>query len=201
MGQRSQIYVRIENERGEKFLIAKYFQWNYGQYMLSRARYGIEYCINNMEYLSLDNTTLEELSRFLEVNIDIKSLVLGANIIKEYNDWGERLRNKKEFKEYVFEQQDNNDGKLFIDVNQKNKTIKYCLTDYDLKIFKSGKEYLDWDCEDWCNFESKYYDEEIEKRCRKNITEINKMAEVMTEEELKDFINDDYSKYYIKKEV
>lgn len=34
MGQRSQIYVRYN----EKLLFARYFQWNYGTRMISRAR-------------------------------------------------------------------------------------------------------------------------------------------------------------------
>ena len=39
MGQRSQIYVRYN----KKLVIANYYQWNYGEQMISRARYGIEY--------------------------------------------------------------------------------------------------------------------------------------------------------------
>ena len=46
MGQRSQIYVRLKDKEGNKYLIAKYFQWNYGERMISRAKYGIEYCKN-----------------------------------------------------------------------------------------------------------------------------------------------------------
>ena len=43
MGQRSQIYIRIKDEDGNTTLFAKYFQWNFGERMISRARYGIEY--------------------------------------------------------------------------------------------------------------------------------------------------------------
>ena len=39
MGQRSQIYVRYTNEKGEHFLTARYFGWNYGERMISRARH------------------------------------------------------------------------------------------------------------------------------------------------------------------
>jgi len=39
MGQRSQVYVRYN----KKLVVTNYYQWNYGERMISRARYGIEY--------------------------------------------------------------------------------------------------------------------------------------------------------------
>ena len=39
MGQKSQIYVRFDKE----LVVANYYRWNYGERMISRARYGIEY--------------------------------------------------------------------------------------------------------------------------------------------------------------
>lgn len=44
MGQRSQIYIRFNDNRMEsgKGLIALYYQWNYGERMVSRARQIIE---------------------------------------------------------------------------------------------------------------------------------------------------------------
>lgn len=39
MGQRSQIYLRYNG----KLVFASYFQWNYGERMISRARWGIEH--------------------------------------------------------------------------------------------------------------------------------------------------------------
>ena len=49
MGQRSQIFVRYE-ENGQKKMIARYYQWNYGGRMISRARYGIEWLKDMYKY-------------------------------------------------------------------------------------------------------------------------------------------------------
>lgn len=46
MGQRSQIYIRYNIEyQGKQYkgLIARYYPWNYGERMISRARSIIEY--------------------------------------------------------------------------------------------------------------------------------------------------------------
>ena len=51
MGQRSQIYIRYKTETGYH-LIANYYQWNYGERMISRARYGIEYLDSMRKYYS-----------------------------------------------------------------------------------------------------------------------------------------------------
>ena len=39
MGMRSQIYVKYN----DRLIIANYYGWNYGERMISRARYGMEY--------------------------------------------------------------------------------------------------------------------------------------------------------------
>ena len=39
MGQRSQIYLRHNGD----LVFANYYQWNYGERMVSRARWGIGY--------------------------------------------------------------------------------------------------------------------------------------------------------------
>lgn len=197
MGQRSQIYARITDKNGKKYLIAKYYQWNYGERIISRARYSIEYIKNSMNYISLDSV-MEQFSNIINVNFDMKDYLLGIDIIKEWLIYGKKWENK--FKEYVFENQDNNDGKLFIDINEKDKTIKYCLTDYNLKIFNSPKQYMDWDCESWNNSTSEYYDKEIEDICIKNFKVIEENAELMTKKELEEFINDDYTEFLTKKQ-
>lgn len=93
MGQRSQIYIRYnvnyvygsatDHPKTQNFkgLIARYFQWNYGERMISRARYIIEeikdefmeykYCFN-------DNEKLEKLKRFCETNFDMKDIVFSS---------------------------------------------------------------------------------------------------------------------------
>lgn len=195
MGQRSQIYVRITDERGKKYLIAKYFQWNYGERMISRARYGIEYAKKQNDYVGLDSVK-EQIGEIFNINFDMKDYLHTTDIIKEWLIYGEKW--EVEFKDFVFYNQDNNDGKLFIDIKEKNKEIKYCFTDYDLKIFKSPKAYMDWDCEDWLN--SEYYKKSVVNKCISNMNKIEKNAILMTDEELEDFINDDYTEFLTERQ-
>lgn len=195
MGQRSQIYVRITDERGKKYLIAKYFQWNYGERMISRAKYGIEYAKKQNDYVGLDSVK-EQIGEIFNINFDMKDYLHTTDIIKEWLIYGEKW--EVEFKDFVFYNQDNNDGKLFIDIKEKNKEIKYCFTDYDLKIFKSPKAYMDWDCEDWLN--SEYYKKSVVNKCISNMNKIEKSAILMTDEELEDFINDDYTDFLTERQ-
>jgi hypothetical protein len=50
MGQRSQIYIRWQKENGDYVLIARYFQWNFSERMISRARALIEELKENLKY-------------------------------------------------------------------------------------------------------------------------------------------------------
>ena len=200
MGQRSQIYVRIKSkEKGKEKvnLIAQYYQWNYAERMISRAKYGIEWIKENVEYLDWKDKQIK-LGRILDTNFNMIDVVLSSNIIKEYEEhikWlkendkhGIDIDNTDGFRDYVFIGQDNNDGKLFIDVDVENKTVKFCLTDYDLNIL-SPKAYMDWDYEDW--EDSEYLPKEARRICEDNI-EYLETIEQMTDEDLQDFINYDY---------
>ena len=40
MGQRSQIYVRFNNRYGKTELVARYFNWNFGERMGEAGRFG-----------------------------------------------------------------------------------------------------------------------------------------------------------------
>lgn len=192
MGQRSQIFVRYE-ENGQKKMIARYYQWNYGERMISRARYGIEWLKDMYKY------TFEferKLYRILDTNFDMIDCVISSDIIKEFidGDWendGYTLNN------FMFYQQDNNDGKLFIDV-LSDGTIKYAFLDYNNKKIMSGTEYMKWNRgKNWKN-PTEYFDQEDVDICIKNIKEINKMAKKMTADEVKEFMEMDYS-YLIEK--
>lgn len=192
MGQRSQIFVRYE-ENGQKKMIARYYQWNYGERMISRARYGIEWLKKMYKY----SFEIErKLYRILNVNFDMIDYAISSDIIKEFvdDDWensGYILNN------FMFYQQDNNDGKLFIDV-LSDGTIKYAFLDYDNKRIMSGTEYMKWDRgKGWKN-PTEYFDQEDIDICIKNIKEINKMAKKMTADEVKEFMEMDYS-YLIEK--
>lgn len=187
MGQRSQIYIRITDNYNEyPKLYAKYFQWNYGERMISRARHGIEYIKDSMEYISHDSVQ-EKINRIFDINFDMKDIAFTSDLIKE---WVEDFRKHYTQVEYIFTNTANNDGKLFIDVNA-NGEIKICFTDYDLNIL-SPEEYMDWDFENWQN--SEYLSKEDREICKNNIEYINQNVKFMAEEELEEFINYDYSK-------
>ncbi len=186
MGQRSQIYIRIKDTYNEHpKLFAKYYQWNYGERMISRARHGIEYIIDNQKYVS-QGSVQERINRIFDVNFDMKDIAITSDLIKE---WVEDFADSYSPNDYIFRYADNNDGKLFIDIDENNG-IKYCFTDYDFNILSPSK-YMDWNFEDWK--ESKYLEQEVIDTCKENIKFINQNAKLMTKEELIEFIEYDYS--------
>lgn len=193
MGQRSQIYVRIQE--GNKYhLIARYFGWNFAERMISRCRHTLEWIMTYREELKIFETDiLHRLVRIMEVNFDMKDIVLSKDIIREYHDL-----NFKEYhsdiSNYVFYEQHNNDGRLFIDVPESG-SIKYAFLDDKLHEdhIMDAATYMEWDCADWEN--SEYIDGEQKKICKNNIKEISRLAQLMTKEEIADFISCDYISY------
>ena len=152
MGQRSQIYVRYTNDKGEHFLTARYFGWNYGERMVSRARHTIEWIKDNIyraDFTLAHNN--EKLIRTIDVNFDMHDAMISTDIIEEYL---ETFTDDYTFKEYVFTHHDNNDGKLFIDIHP-NKTIKYAFIDSSCNLDKpmGGLGYMRWNHTNWRNSE------------------------------------------------
>lgn len=187
MGQRSQIYVRYN----KKLVVANYYQWNYGEKMISRARYGIEYVKDNLlEYRNFifnDPFQMERLSRIFDTNFDMKDVQISTNIIEE---WKDQFFDDN-FNDVVFWWQDNNNGRLFVDILEDG-TIKYAFLGYDcdVKNIMNATQYMEWDSKDWKN--SEYIDDEQKKQCEDNLKTIEEMATLMTKEEIEDFINFDY---------
>lgn len=186
MGQRSQIYIRY-NKDGVNYLTARYYQWNYGERMISRCRHSLEWIKERLRYDWYLTTETETLKRILDVNFDMQDIVMGHDIIKEYEE-DEYFKSKCSFNEYVFERQDNNDGKLLIDI--KDGVIKYAFLDYDCQNVMNVEQYMNWDCEGWIL--SEYIDDEQKMLCIQNMKVITEIAQLMTEEEVEEFINCDY---------
>lgn len=190
MGQRSQIYVRFNNG-DKKGLIANYYQWNYGERMISRARWGIE-CIKacleyNWYYQQKSNIT--KLSRIFDTNFDMKDIQISHDIINKYKE----EFSKENFNEFVFKMQDNNDGKLIVDI-EGNK-IKYAFLDWDANsdIIMDGESYMIWNNnnnEKWK--ESKCLSKKDIHTCENNIKFISENAILMTKDEVEEFINYNY---------
>ena len=115
MGQRSQIYVRMNDENGKYRLVARYFQWNFGTRMVSRARGIIEWLegMKQSTYwisASYKDKKVTKLERVMEINWDYKDVVLSIDILKEYEEgyYSSPIG--------IFTGQDNNDGQLIIDM-------------------------------------------------------------------------------------
>lgn len=159
--------------------------------MISRARYIIEeikdefmeykYCFN-------DNEKLEKLKRFCETNFDMKDIVFSSDILKEVEEFDGDLQ--------LLFGQPNNDGQLFIDITDAG--IKYCFMKYyNEGEPMNGENYMKWNCEnkdhpDW-HIPYEYMNKKTISYTERNIKKIDKMATLMTPEEIKSFVEDDYS--------
>lgn len=195
MGQRSQIYIRVQE--GDKYhLIARYFGWNFAERMISRCRHTLKWVTDYRDqgYKMFNPDTITKLSRIVEVNFDMCDIVLSQDIIQEYYDLNFN-EDYPDIQDYVFYDQHNNDGRLFIDVPESGP-IKYAFLDDKLHEdhIMDAATYMEWDCADWKN--SEYIDGEQKKICKNNIKEISRLAQLMTKEEIADFISCDYISYH-----
>lgn len=202
MGQRSQIYLRFNDVDGKKHLVARYYQWNYGERMLSRARGIIEWLEGYKDYPSYlikDNCMQEKIRRIMDTNFDYKDIVLGQDIIKEYLEYGKG----EDFEQFVFAGQDNNDGQLFIDMvadydhrtdkGDPKVVFKYAFRTYEDDDWKpmDPEQYMDWDYDDWRTSE---YMKDAVKLTERNIRWIEKHAKLMTSDEMFEFAHCNYVK-------
>lgn len=192
MGQRSQIYLRANG----KLVFANYYGWNYGERMISRARYGIEwvkyYADRKYDWVFSDTNYFTKMRRVFDANFDMHDVAISTDIVQEH---AEQFPDE-DFNDVVFNEQDNNDGQLYVDI--KGDKIYYCFRDWTRHpdgttsdTIMSASEYMDWDAEGWEN--SEYISDEGKAACRDNIKAIEEMAELMTLEQLDDFIHGDYS--------
>lgn len=187
MGQRSQIYVKVDG----KLLVANYYQWNYGTRMISRARYGIEwlkeYVDNEWNWMfDRNHYNFKKLQMIWDINFDYKDIVLSSDIFKE---WEDQFKDDDVWtiEEFCYLAQDNNDGKLFVNVNTKTKDIKFTFTDCECKVLDPF-QYMNWDQEGWMNESYKYIDRKERETCINNILTLLNIAKLMTQEEVDEFI-------------
>ena len=203
MGQRSQIYFRCNNENGKYVLVARYYQWNYGTRMISRARHTLEWLISMKAYpysfSSRNSENIIKVARIMDINFDYHDVVLSQDIIQEYKE------GYYDDPSEMFTGQDNNDGQLLIDMivdwRRKDKKgrypvkFKYAFLDWDSKLIGNGDDYMQWnenygdDGPAWRD--SQYIKNEV-KYTERNIRYLEKNAELMTADEVKEFINHDY---------
>ncbi len=223
MGQRSQIYVSYINaSTGKRELMARYFHWNYGSRMISRARYTMEWLkgyVIDEKHNSLYDENITKLSRIIDTNFDYKDVCLSIDIINEINktyNFSNERETKERFYEDVFFNQANNDGKLFIDVDDKGE-IKYAFItdtnnqDYgehivDAEQYLIDNAHIDED-EEKDNYLKLYFSENNMWKgqmlvnysaeeivfTESNVEWINTNVSLMSKDELNNFLARDYS--------
>lgn len=182
MGQRSQIYLRHNGD----LVFASYYQWNYGERMVSRARWGIAYVKQFMDqkyaWVFRDPAYVLKMRRFFDVNFDMHDIQLSSDILKER----EEQFPDTDFNGFVFDGQDNNDGQLFVDI--RGGKIYYAFTDgYRMRKIMDAEAYMNWNMKDWRS--SEYISPEMKAACEANIKAIPEMAELMSYEQLEDFVH------------
>lgn len=189
MGQRSQIYVIYKDNQNRDCISATYFQWNYGERMISRARYLMGWIKSQNSFYVADSYNVFPLSyvankiRYIaSVNFDYKDVVIGQDLIEEWKDYKQGVPNAN-LNDYIFHA-DNNDGCLFIDARNP-KHLRYAFTTYDYKDGVMGPEaYLKWD-----NVPQNIRNAKFTKR---NINWITHNAKLMKKKELEAILKTNY---------
>ena len=147
MGQRSQIYVKVNitDEKGntKTDLTARYYQWNYGERMISRARSITEWVSEHLDYWAYER---DKLPAIMAINFDMGDKVDTLDILKETCEYmgfskdkiGWEVptsENKDVFNSSIFDEQDNNNGQFFLEVSYNEKTkekeIKYAFRELE----------------------------------------------------------------------
>lgn len=202
MGQRSQIFINVDYQNtvhkhmNTKYLVARYFGWNYGVRMISRCSGIIEWLLCDPQFKHL-NEEREKLEKICDINWDMHDIVISGNILQQYIENDDK--NVWKTPKSMFLNQANNDGKLYIDYkvieseNDKCKVeVKYCFTDWDNKYLGSAANYLKWNLSlQW----RKDCDAETRRYTVFNLTYITDNAKVMSEKEYNEFITRNYSSY------
>ena len=199
---RSQIYIRWHiTDRKRIFhegLIARYFGWNFGIRMVSRCKSIIEEIrdefLPNAFFFSLHDY-VNKLNRYCDVNFDMQDIQLSTDIINEVKE------QFAENPEFLF-QQDSNNGQLFIDVSDSG--IKYGLMEYfDCDTVMDAEKYMEWDrrnseLPNWHIPDRNVGTSEI-LYTERNIEQINKMATIMSLDEIHQFV--DWSLEYMQEVI
>lgn len=182
MGQRSEIYVAVEHQDGTKQMTARHFGWNFEERMISRVAYTSKW-LQSRRY----GFNKKDLISIIETNFDMVDHLASEQIEPATNG---------SFKLNCSIDNLLNDGRAFIYVNKKGK-IKYCFTENHTLKPLDCNEYMLFDTENcypeyqWKNKE--YRNSPKMKNCRNNIKWLKQHAEVMTQEELDEFLHSVYT--------
>lgn len=150
MGERSSIFVRIRAKKrssNKKYQIETffglYYQWCYGERMISRLRSAIDFVDKNIsgyhgEYV-VSNDQIELFKRYLAINFDMHDILVPTDLVQLLTSnvmLGEATENTDIFA------QDENHGYIYIDISlddpdkkfgENNAKIKYAFVDNEYK--------------------------------------------------------------------
>ncbi len=142
MGQRSQIYV-ITKQDNEYNLTARYYQWNYGERMISRARSISEWLKEHREFYAYEAYRLDisRLDTIMRVNFDMRDVVDTCDIVREFAEYSDDKGSVDEFLSFVFAGQDNNDGQCYIymDCDSPDMPLEIALFDSNFECSADDK--------------------------------------------------------------
>lgn len=209
MGQRSQMYIIIK-EKGEYAMCANYYGWNYGERLISRSRYSLEYILEMKKSGILHTYFKNKLKRIMDVNFDMMDVVESSDIVNEffedyYDEYVKENENEASFADcfwdYCFSTQDNNDGQmyLYIDLDADVFIPKMCflsgtLMDEENTRVMSADSYLinnlcyGEDFKTWQEYmeDSDYYGKREIAYTKANVDFINENTELLLKQELLD---------------
>lgn len=150
MGERSSIFVRIRAKKrssDKRYKMATffgiYYQWCYGERMISRLRSVIDFVAKNIsgyhgEYC-MSKDQLEQFKRYLAINFDMRDILDTRDLVKTMAT-DVKLGYTKETAD-IFAQ-DENHGYIYIDISlddpdkkfgENNAKIKYAFVDNEYK--------------------------------------------------------------------
>lgn len=150
MGERSNIFVRIRAKKrtsDKKYQMATffglYYQWCYGERMISRLRSAIDFVDSNIsgwhgEYV-VSKDQIDKFKRYLAINFDMKDIIDTVDLIPDaVNDVMRGYANEKAD---IFDQAENH-GFIYLDITlddpekkfgENNAKIKYAFVDNEYK--------------------------------------------------------------------
>ena len=172
MGERSNIFVRIrakerssdKNYKHETFF-GLYYQWCYGERMISRLRSAINFVENNIggwrgEYV-VSKELISKFKRYLAINFDMQDIVEPLDLIPDAVD--DVMQGYDTAKADIFDQAENH-GFIYLDITlddpeekfgENKANIKYAFVDneyhskkYPLPPIRSVENFADHDIGD-----------------------------------------------------
>ena len=193
MGQKSQIFVRYSERDNKKKLVARYYGWNYGDRMISRARHSIDWLKACGKYLTEYKA---KIPRIIDTNFDMVDVIISVDILQEYMDDStmyihDVTEEIPTLNQYLFEMQNNDDGKLLLDV-LPDETVKYAFLDSTNKLL-TPEQYMEWDEDKNWKIPDEIRNEDVIKKTITNIDAIKQNSIQMTADEVEEFLTADYS--------